>query len=130
MNMNKKPSISIIRGLLFTYDIENTDDLEREEFISSKDINNEQELIELFEKLTKPEFLDYTKPEQEWFISSIEHYLSINDNFDAVFKKMATYFSEPVADQRKFMQILVNCLKQYTSVSEEKSHSNLRYKSE
>lgn len=120
MNMNKKPSTSIIRGLLFTYDIENTDDLEREEFISSKDINNEQELIALFEKLTKPEFLDYTKPEQEWFVSSIEHYLSTNDNFDAVFKNMATHFSEPVADQRKFMQILVNCLKQYTSLQRSK----------
>ena len=69
--MRKAPSMSIIRGLLFTYDIENTDDLERERFISSKNINNEKELTELFDELTKPDFLSYTKPEQEWFIDSI-----------------------------------------------------------
>jgi len=34
--MKRKPSMSIIRGLLFTYDIENTDDLERERLIASK----------------------------------------------------------------------------------------------
>lgn len=31
--------MSIIRGLLFTYDIDNTDDLERETFIASKNVN-------------------------------------------------------------------------------------------
>lgn len=87
MNMKKNPSMAIIRGLLFTYDIENTDNPEREDFISSKNVNNKEELIELFDELTKPEFLSYTKSEQEWFIESIEHYLSINDDFNAVFKK-------------------------------------------
>lgn len=111
--MKKAPNMSIIRGLLFTYDIENTDDLERERFISSKNINNEKELTELFDKLTKPEFLLYTTLEQEWFINSIEHFLSTDDSFDAVFKKMATYFSEPVTDQKKFMQTLLSRLKYY-----------------
>lgn len=111
--MKKPPSMSIIRGLLFTYDIENTDDLERESFISSKKINNEKELSELFDRLTKPDFLSYTKPEQEWFIDSIEHFLAADDSFDAVFKMMATYFSEPVIDQKKFMQTLLNRLKHY-----------------
>lgn len=111
--MKKKPSMAIIRGLLFTYDIENTDDLERERFISSKNVNNEEELIELFDELTKPEFLSYTEPEQEWFIDSIEHYLTANDDFNAVFKTMATYFNDPVADQRAFMKILSSRLKQY-----------------
>lgn len=111
--MKEKPSMSIIRGLLFTYDIENTDDLERERFISSKNINTERELIELFDELTKPEFLTYTEPEQEWFIDSIEHFLSTNNTFDAVFKTMTTYFSESVIDQKKFMQILLNRLKYY-----------------
>ncbi|KTC64072.1 hypothetical protein AO262_21510 [Pseudomonas fluorescens ABAC62] len=115
--MKNEPCMEIIRGLLFTYDIENTDDLEREEFISSKDINNEKELVELFDKLTKPDFLTYTKSEQEWFIMSIEHYLSVNDTFDAVFKRMATYFSDDVADQRVFMQTLLNRLKHYVSTS-------------
>jgi hypothetical protein len=113
MSMKRKPSMSIIRGLLFTYDIENTDDLERECLIASKNINNEKELIELFDELTKPEFLSYTKSEQEWFIESIEHYLAIDDNFDAAFKTMATYFSEPVTDQQAFMSVLLECLKQY-----------------
>lgn len=115
MNMKRTPSMSAIRGLLFTYDIENTDDLERESLISSKNINIEEELIELFDELTKPEFLSYTKPEQERFIESIEHYLATNDNFDAAFKTMATYFSEPVTDQRAFMRTLLDRLKQYSS---------------
>lgn len=119
--MKKQPSMSIIRGLLFTYDIENTDDFERERLISSKDINNEKELIELLDELTKPEFLSYTKPEQEWFIGSVEHYLSINDSFNAVFKTMATYFREPVTDQRKFMLVLLNCLKQYSNIDQSKN---------
>ena len=119
--MKKKPSMSIIRGLLFTYDIENTDDLERESLISSKDINNEKELTELLDELTKPEFLSYTKSEQEWFIGSVEYYLSINDNFDAVFKTMATYFSEPVIDQQKFMQTLLNRLRQYSNIDQPNS---------
>lgn len=105
--------MSIIRGLLFTYDIENTDDLERERLIASKDINNEIELIELFDELTRPEFLSYTKTEQEWFIASIAHFLDKNDSFDAIFKTMATYFSAPVNNQRKFMQVLLTSLKLY-----------------
>lgn len=115
--MQNKPSMEIIRGLLFTYDIENADDLEREKFISSKNVNNEKELIELFDQLTKPDFLTYTKPEQEWFIYSIEYYLSINDNFDAVFKKMATYFSDDIIDQQAFMRTLLNSLKHYGNSS-------------
>nr|WP_124400989.1 hypothetical protein [Pseudomonas synxantha] len=113
----KLPSMSIIRGLLFTYDIENTDDLEREKIISSRNINNDEELVKLFDELTKPEFLFYTRTEQEWFIDSISHFLAINDNFDAVFKTMSTYFSAPVTDQKKFMQILLSCLKNYHNES-------------
>ncbi|MEB2649366.1 hypothetical protein SOP86_27390 [Pseudomonas canadensis] len=119
--MTNKPSMSIIRGLLFTYDIENTDDFEREKLIASKDINNEKELTELFDELTKPEFLDYSRAEQEWFITSITHYLAINDDFDEVFKNMATYFSAPVTDQRKFIQILLTCLERYYNTTKSKS---------
>ncbi|WDG40335.1 hypothetical protein PUP72_16915 [Pseudomonas synxantha] len=113
----KLPSMSIIRGLLFTYDIENTDDLEREKIISSTNINNDEELVKLFDELTKPEFLFYTRNEQVWFIDSISHFLTIDDNFDAVFKTMSTYFSAPVTDQKKFMQILLSCLKNYHNES-------------
>ncbi|UNM22178.1 hypothetical protein K0P33_12270 [Pseudomonas sp. ArH3a] len=111
--MKRQPSMEIIRGLLFTYDIENTDNLEREKLISSKDPNNEKELIEIFDALTKPEFLAYTALEQKWFISSIKHYLSKNDNFDAIFKTMATYFSSPITHQQSFMQTLLSRLKKY-----------------
>ncbi|MCF5669190.1 MULTISPECIES: hypothetical protein [Pseudomonas fluorescens group] len=119
--MKKKPDMSIIRGLLFTYDIENTDNLERERLIASKNINKERELIELFDELTKPDFLDYTRSEQEWFIASITHFLAANDSFDAVFKSMATYFSAPVIDQKKFMQVLLTCLIQYHNTTNSKN---------
>lgn len=109
----KAPSMSIIRGLLFTYDIENTDDSEREARIASADVNNEKELTELFDDLTKPEFLIYTKSEQDWFIGSIEHFLATSNSFDDVFKKMTTYFSSEIADQRKFMRVLLRCLQHY-----------------
>lgn len=112
--MNKKaPSMSIIRGLLFTYDIENTDDPKREKFIASKDVNNKKELIELFNELTKPEFMEYTKSEQNWFIDSIEHFLMAGDSFDGVFKKMATYFGTEILDQQEFMRVLLSCLRHY-----------------
>ena len=54
--MKRPPSFSIIRGLLFTYDIENTDDLERESLIASKNINDEKELMELFDELPSRNF--------------------------------------------------------------------------
>lgn len=109
----KAPSMSIIRGLLFTYDIENTDDLEREARIASADVNDEKELTELFDDLTKPEFLIYTTSEQDWFITSIEHFLAVSDNFDDVFKRMTTYFSAEIVDQREFMRVLLRCLQHY-----------------
>ncbi|WP_242462611.1 hypothetical protein [Pseudomonas sp. OST1909] len=109
----KAPSMSIIRGLLFTYDIENTDDLEREARIASADVNDEKELTELFDDLTKPEFLIYTTSEQDWFITSIEYFLAASDNFDDAFKKMTTYFSAEIVDQRKFMRVLLRCLQHY-----------------
>ena len=109
----KTPSMSIIRGLLFTYDIENTDDLKREERIASVDVNDEKELAELFNDLTKPEFLMYTRLEQDWFIASIEHFLAKNDSFNDVFKTMTTYFSTEIVDQRKFMSVLLRCLQHY-----------------
>ncbi|KTC18455.1 hypothetical protein AO391_13385 [Pseudomonas marginalis ICMP 9505] len=109
--MKKSPEISITRGLLFTYDIENTDDLERERLIASKNINNKDELIELFDELKKPKFLSFTKLDQDWLILSIEYYLSSNDGFDDAFKRMATYFSELIIDQRRFMETLLENLK-------------------
>lgn len=111
--MKRQPKLSIIRGLLFTYNIENTKDLEREEIIVSKNVNDRKELSELFDTLTKPEFFTYTKEEQQWFINTISHYLSINDTFDSVFYLLDTYFEDKIIDQRQFMEVLLECLIRY-----------------
>ena len=55
--MKLKPKLSIIQGLLFTYCIENTRDVDREELITSINVNHHEELTWLFDKLTKPEFM-------------------------------------------------------------------------
>lgn len=39
--MKRPPKLSILRGLLFLFDIDNVDSDEREEVIVSKDVNNE-----------------------------------------------------------------------------------------
>lgn len=111
--MNKKPDLEILQGLLFTYSIENTKNLEREEIIASKNINNETELSELFDELTKPDFLSYREDEQEWFIETIQHFLSANNDFESVFYLFDTYFEDNITDKRGFMKTLLNCLKKY-----------------
>lgn len=111
--MRTKPSLPILRGLLFTYCIENTKNLEREEIISSKNINDENELSELFHTLTKPEFFSYREDEQHWFIETIEHYLSTDEDFESVFHLFDTYFEDEIIDKRNFMKVLLDCLKLY-----------------
>ncbi|MHC8289343.1 hypothetical protein ACYZUD_21530 [Pseudomonas sp. XS1P51] len=102
-----------IRNLLFVFDIENTDDESREKIIVSKNVNDEKELSELFDILLKPEFFAYREKERESLISTVAHFLDINDSFDRVFEKMTTYFDDEVADQRKFMKVLLVCLRRY-----------------
>ncbi|WP_256595598.1 hypothetical protein [Pseudomonas sp. LG1E9] len=113
MNNEKKPSLPILRGLLFTYCIENTKNLEREEIISSKNINDESELSELFHTLTKPEFLSYREDEQKWFIETIENYLSTDESLESVFHLFDTYFEDEILDKRRFIKVLLDCLKLY-----------------
>lgn len=115
--MKNPPNLHIIRGLLFTYNIENTRDSEREELIVSKNINDAKELSELFDALTKPEFISYTKEDQDWFISTLRHYLDINDTFDSVFYLFDTYFDDEISDQRHFMKVLLECLIRYQTQS-------------
>ncbi|WP_331716173.1 hypothetical protein [Pseudomonas trivialis] len=57
----KKLDLAILRGLLFTYCIENCRDAEREQIIASKNTNNEKKLSELLNTPTKPEFFSYKK---------------------------------------------------------------------
>ena len=113
--MKRQPQLSILKGLLFTYCIENTRSLEREEIIASKNINNPRELTELFDALTKPEFYTYTPEEQSWFIETIKHYLSIDETFDSVFYLFDTYFEDDIIDNRAFMKTLLECLIRYQS---------------
>ncbi|RZI18109.1 hypothetical protein [Pseudomonas orientalis] len=111
--MKLKPSLSIIQGLLFTYCIENTRDAEREELISSMNVNNHEELTRLFDELTKPEFIKYKQDEREWYINTLQHFLHTDENFDSVFYLFDTYFEDDIVDNRAFMSTLLECLMRY-----------------
>ncbi|WP_338567514.1 hypothetical protein V6L78_16535 [Pseudomonas canadensis] len=116
--MKKKPNLSILQGFLFTYSTENTKNLEREEIIISKNVNSKNELSELFDILTKPEFLSYTEDDQIWFIETIDHYLSKDEDFESVFYLFDTYFEDDIANKRAFMTVLLERLKSYRSETE------------
>lgn len=103
----------VLRSLLFVFDIENTIDEAREEFIVSKNVNCDSELIELFDALLKPDFLSFQSHEREWFIDKLAFYLAAGDDFDEIFSKITTYFDDVVEDQRRFMKVLLKCLKNY-----------------
>lgn len=111
--MKRQPQLSILQGLLFTYCIENTRNIEREEIIASKNVNNPEELAELFDALTKPEFYIYTLEEQDWYIETIRHYLLTDETFDSVFYLFDTYFEDDINDNRAFMRVLLDCLIRY-----------------
>jgi hypothetical protein len=111
--MNRPYTLWSIRGLLFVFDIENTHDLEREEIIVSKNVNDEVELSELFDVLLRPEFFIYSEIERILLIETLSFFLRGGDNFDGVFKKMDTYFDDDIKDQRQFMAVLLSCLKRY-----------------
>jgi len=87
--MRHKPRLSILRSLLFTYNIENLDDHERENFITSKNVNDEKELSELFDELTKPEFASYGYLERKWHIDTIDYFLRTDESFESIKKGRA-----------------------------------------
>ncbi|AZF48268.1 hypothetical protein C4J84_2900 [Pseudomonas sp. R11-23-07] len=111
--MKLKPSLSIIQGLLFTYCIENTTSADREELITSINVNNHEELTGLFNELTKPEFIRYKRDEREWHINTLQHFLSTDENFESVFYLFDTHFNDEITDKRQFMKILLDCLNRY-----------------
>ena len=111
--MKRLPKLSILRGLLFLFDIDNIDSDEREEIIVSKNVNDETELAELFDMLMRPEFISYSNSDREWYIDTLIYYLDIGESFDSVFDKITTYFDDEVEDRRKFMQVLLDCLLRY-----------------
>ncbi|WP_028622610.1 hypothetical protein [Pseudomonas sp. Ant30-3] len=119
--MNRSYEIWDIRSLLFVFDIENTRDMHREEVIVSKNVNDDGELAELFDILLRAEFFIYTENERQLLIATLVHFLELGDNFDSVFSKMDTYFDDDVKDQRKFMSVLLDCLRRYQAESDVKS---------
>jgi fructose-1,6-bisphosphatase len=111
--MKRPPKLSILRGLLFLFDIDNNDDSEKERIIVSKDVNNAIELAELFDMLMRPEFNSYSDSDREWYIDTLIYYLGVGESFDSIFDKITTYFDDEVEDRRKFMQVLLECLLRY-----------------
>ena len=102
-----------IWGLLFVFSIENTRSEIREEIITSKNVNNDEELAQLFDILIRPEFFLYNPQERKLLVNTLNHYLANGDSFDYVFLNMDTYFDEDVKDQRQFMRVLLESLKRY-----------------
>jgi len=113
--MNRPYTLWSIRGLLFVFDIENTHDLEREEIIVSKNVNDNKELAELFDILLRPEFFIYSEQERISLIETLSYFLEVGNSFDEVFSKVDTYFDDDVKDQRQFMKVLLGCLGRYQS---------------
>jgi hypothetical protein len=111
--MKLAPDLQITRNLLFTYCIENTEDIEREGFIVSKNVNNDIELSELFDTLTRPVFFSYKVDERQWHIDTLEHFIKTNDSFDSVFYLFDTYFEDEIINRKQFMKILLQCLMRY-----------------
>lgn len=102
-----------IWGLLFVFSIENTHDVAREEIITSKNVNDDEELGRLFDLLIRPEFLFYSQKEQVLLINTLSYFLENGDGFDRVFLNLDTYFDDVVNDQRQFMRVLLASLMRY-----------------
>ena len=100
-------------GLLFVFSIENTRSEIREEIITSKNVNNDEDLVQLFDILIRPEFFLYTIQERNLLIDTLNHFLRSGDSFDYVFRNMDTYFAEDIKDRRQFMETLLKCLIKY-----------------
>ncbi|NUT88199.1 hypothetical protein HNO91_17320 [Pseudomonas corrugata] len=111
--MGKVYDLHDIWGLLFVFSIENTRSEAREKIIASKDVNDNEELAQLFDMLVRPEFFLYAPQERNLLIDTLSHFLAIGDSFDYVFRNMDTYFDSDVKDRRQFMQVLLDSLNKY-----------------
>jgi hypothetical protein len=84
--------------LLFVFSIENTNDVAREEIITSKNVNDDKELSRLFDLLLRPDFLCHSSEEQILLIDTLAYFLGCDDSFDRVFLNLDTYFDQKVED--------------------------------
>ncbi|QIB07307.1 hypothetical protein GZ982_22085 [Pseudomonas fluorescens] len=116
--MTSASDMVVLRSLLFVFDIENTIDEAREDFIVSKDVNCDSELVELFDELLKPDFLAFQFHERAWFIEKLSFYLAAGDDFNELFSRLTTYFDDDIKDQRQFMRVLLASLMKYQAESQ------------
>ncbi|AVU74870.1 hypothetical protein [Pseudomonas rhizophila] len=105
-------------GLLFVFSIENVHDVAREEIITSKNVNDDEELGQLFDLLVRPEFLFHSPKEQVLLINTLNYFLESGDSFDRVFLNLDTYFDDDVNDRRRFMRVLLTSLIRYQTESQ------------
>lgn len=113
-----------IWGLLFVFSIENTHDVVREEIITSKNVNDDEELSQLFDLLIRSEFLSHSPMEQILLINTLRHFLKSDESFDRVFLNLDTYFDDDVNDQRQFMRVLLASLMRYRAESQKSGSTN------
>ena len=111
--MKLKPSTSTIQGLLFTYCVENAKNPDREELIATTNINDDGELENLFNKLTKPEFVRYKSDERQRHIETLKYFLETDENFESVFYLFDTFFDDEIINKRHFMKVLLECIQRY-----------------
>ncbi|WP_434703466.1 hypothetical protein J3P85_21545 [Pseudomonas sp. Z1-12] len=104
-------------GLLFVFSIENTHDVAREEIITSKNVNDDEELGQLFDFLIRPEFLFHSPKDKILLINTLGYFLENGDSFDRVFLNLDAYFDDDVNDQRQFMRVLLASLMIYQAES-------------
>ncbi|WP_055128490.1 hypothetical protein [Pseudomonas mediterranea] len=111
--MRKVYDLHDIWGLLFVFSIENTQSEAREKIIASKNVNDNEELAQLFDILVRPEFFFYAPQERNLLVDTLSHFLANGDSFDYVFQNMDTYFDDDIKDQRQFMRVLLSSLNRY-----------------
>lgn len=111
--MKFKPRTSTIQGLLFTYCVENVRNPDKEELIASTNINDAEELENLLNDLTKPEFVKYKSDERQRHIDTLRYFLETDEDFESVFHLFDTHFEDEITDKRHFMKVLLDCIRRY-----------------
>ncbi|MEN5044538.1 hypothetical protein [Pseudomonas koreensis] len=111
--MKVKPSISILTGFLFLFDIDYPHEESVEELICLADVNDYSELSKVFDIVVRPDFLNYSEDDRCWLIETISFFLNENDSFKAIFEKRSFLFSDEIEDGRFFMSTLLGRLQAY-----------------
>lgn len=116
--MKHTTKLSHLQNLLFAFDIDYSDDVQREEIIASKNVNDSADLSRLFDQILKPSFMSRPKNSRENLIDTLEFFLAKDETFDSVLDSLSTYFDDEITDNRKFMRTLLECLIRYENTEE------------